>query len=67
MATDPLQSIKLRFGIIGRSEPLNRALYTASKVAPTDLTVLINGASGTGKSFIIKDPNFFIIRKGSIN
>ncbi len=54
MATDPLQSIKLRFGIIGRSEPLNRALYTASKVAPTDLTVLINGESGVGKEVFSK-------------
>lgn len=54
MAADPLQSIKLRFGIIGRSEPLNRALYTASKVAPTDLTVLINGESGVGKEVFSK-------------
>lgn len=54
MATDPLQSIKRRFGIIGRSESLNRALYTAMKVAPTDLTVLINGESGVGKEVFSK-------------
>lgn len=54
MATDPLMSIKRRFGIIGRSESLNRALFTASKVAPTDLTVLISGESGVGKEVFSK-------------
>ena len=44
-----LQSIKQRFGIIGRSEDLDRALGTAIRVAPTDLTVLITGESGVGK------------------
>ncbi len=44
-----LQSIKQRFGIIGQSEQLDRALYTAVKVAGTDLTVLITGESGVGK------------------
>jgi len=51
---DPLQPIKRRFGIIGRSEPLNRALYTAEKVAHTDLTVLISGESGVGKEVFSK-------------
>ncbi len=44
-----LQSIKLRFGIIGNSDSLNRALEIAVQVAPTDLTVLITGESGSGK------------------
>lgn len=44
-----LQSVKQRYGIIGRSEGLDRALSTAIRVAPTDLTVLINGESGVGK------------------
>lgn len=54
MAQDPLQSIKTRFGIIGRSELLNRALYTAGKVASTDLSVLIHGESGVGKEVFSK-------------
>ncbi|NQU35424.1 MAG: sigma-54-dependent Fis family transcriptional regulator [Bacteroidetes bacterium] len=44
-----LQSIKQRFGIIGNSPLLNRAIDVAIQVAPTDLTVLITGESGTGK------------------
>ncbi len=44
-----IQSIKNRFGIIGNSPALNYALQVAVQVAPTDLTVLINGESGVGK------------------
>lgn len=42
-------SIKQRFGIIGNSGVLDRAIDIARQVAPTDLTVLITGESGTGK------------------
>lgn len=44
-----LNSVKQRFGIIGRSAALDRALFTAVRVASTDLTVLIQGESGVGK------------------
>ena len=44
-----LQSVKQRFGIISRSAALDRALSTAIRVAPTDLSVLITGESGVGK------------------
>ncbi|HMQ07178.1 MAG TPA: sigma-54 dependent transcriptional regulator [Saprospiraceae bacterium] len=44
-----LNSIKQRFGIIGRSEGLDRALSTAVRVASTDLSVMIQGESGVGK------------------
>ncbi len=46
-----LFSIKQRFGIIGNSEPLNRAIEMAVKVAASDLSVLITGESGVGKEF----------------
>lgn len=44
-----IQAIKNRFGIIGHSTALNYALEVAIQVAPTDLTVLILGESGSGK------------------
>ena len=44
-----IQAIKQRFGIIGNTHGLNRAIDIARQVAPTDLTVLISGESGTGK------------------
>jgi transcriptional regulator with PAS, ATPase and Fis domain len=44
-----IQEIKQRFGIIGTSPLLERAIDIARQVAPTDLNVLINGESGTGK------------------
>jgi len=44
-----VDQIKQRFGIIGSSEGLLRAIDIASQVAPTDLTVLITGESGSGK------------------
>lgn len=47
-----IQQIKQRFGIIGNSPQLNRALEVASQVAPTDISVLVTGESGTGKEII---------------
>lgn len=44
-----IQSVKLRFGIIGNTEGLNRAIDIAIQVAPTDLSVLVTGESGVGK------------------
>lgn len=44
--------VKQRFGIIGNSPLLNRALEVAIQVAPTDISVLVTGESGTGKEII---------------
>ena len=54
LATNHLQSIKARFGIVGSSKLLDAALETAARVAPTDLTVSITGESGVGKEVFSK-------------
>ncbi|MDR1153901.1 MAG: sigma-54 dependent transcriptional regulator [Bacteroidales bacterium] len=46
---EEVQRIKQRFGIIGNTPTLNRAIDIAMQVAPTDLSVLITGESGVGK------------------
>ena len=49
-----LQPVKSRFGIVGNSPGLERALATAVRVAPADITVLVRGESGTGKEALPK-------------
>ena len=44
--------MKMRYGIVGQDEQLYKALDTAIQIAPTDLTVLIQGESGVGKEVI---------------
>lgn len=70
-----IQDIKNRFGIIGNSPLLNRAIDIARQVAPTDISVLIQGESGSGKevfSHIIhqlssrKHGNFIAVNCGAI-
>lgn len=58
-----LQSVKQRFGIIGNTAALNRALEVALRVAPTDLTVLISGESGVGKEFFPQIIHAYSARK----
>jgi len=47
-----VQQVKQRFGIIGNAPGLNRALEIAIQVAPTDISVMVTGESGTGKVII---------------
>ena len=70
-----LQRVKQRYGIVGNSEGLNHALDVALQVAPTDLSVLIQGESGVGKehfprlihdSSIRKHGKYFAVNCGSI-
>lgn len=58
-----IQSIKRRFGIIGHSPRLDRAIDVACQVAPTDITVLITGESGTGKEVFPKIIHHLSARK----
>lgn len=52
-ATDATAMIRQRFpapAILGRSPAIAEMLQTAAMVAPLDITVLLTGASGTGKT-----------------
>ena len=58
-----VQRIKQRFSIVGNSPGLNRAIDIATQVAPTDLSVLITGPSGTGKEVFPQIIHNFSSRK----
>ena len=58
-----ITTVKQRFGIIGTSELLDRALEVAVRVAPTDLTVLVTGESGVGKEFFPQVIHAYSARK----
>jgi len=49
-----IQTIKQRYGIVGNSHLLNHAIHVATQVAPTDMSVLITGESGSGKESFSK-------------
>jgi DNA-binding NtrC family response regulator len=75
MPTQDLQSVKLRYNIVGNCEALNHVLDVALQVAPTNVSVLIVGESGVGKEVvprIIHDNSprrrekYFAINCGSI-
>ncbi|GAA3603193.1 sigma-54 dependent transcriptional regulator [Flavivirga amylovorans] len=51
---ESVQAIKQRFGIIGNTPLLNRAIEKAIQVSPTDISVLVTGESGVGKESIPK-------------
>ena len=70
-----IQQVKQRYGIIGNSREINTAVEIAMQVAPTEVTVLVNGENGTGKdifSRIIHDfskrrhQKFIAINTGAI-
>ncbi len=56
-AADPTRGLRTELhsgGIIGRSKALARALREAALAAPLDVTVLLTGESGTGKSLFAR-------------
>lgn len=63
MRDSEILSVKQRFGIIGHSPLLNRAIEVAVQVAPTDMTVLISGESGVGKESFSKIIHHLSARK----
>jgi transcriptional regulator with PAS, ATPase and Fis domain len=63
MEKPEILKIKQRFGIIGNTETLSRAIDIAMQVAPTDLSVLITGESGVGKEVMPQIIHQFSARK----
>ncbi len=51
---ESIQATKQRFGIIGNDPNLHRIIEKAIRVAPTDISVSVTGASGQGKETIPK-------------
>ena len=75
MDKEKIQKIKLRYGIVGSCDALNRAIDISLQVAMTDLSVLVTGENGTGKEVfprIIHDNSarkshkYFAVNCGSI-
>ncbi len=63
ISKEQIQRAKQRFGIIGQSEALNRAIEVALLIAPTDVSVLVMGESGVGKESFPKLIHSQSIRK----
>ncbi|MFN0200653.1 MAG: sigma-54 interaction domain-containing protein [Bacteroidia bacterium] len=58
-----IQQVKQQFRIIGNNRQLNNAVEVAMLVAPTEVSVLINGANGTGKDVFSRIIHQFSKRK----
>ena len=75
LSESQLRPIKQRYAIVGDCPALNRALDVAVQIAPTDLSVLIEGENGVGKEVFPrlihdhsprKHKKYFAINCGSI-
>jgi len=47
-------ALKSKFQLIGLSEGMKKVMATMKKIAPSDITVLIQGETGTGKELVAK-------------
>jgi transcriptional regulator with GAF, ATPase, and Fis domain len=56
------EAVKPHYRIIGESESIQRVFATMRKVAPTEVTVLIEGETGTGKELVARAVHEFSTR-----
>lgn len=59
-----IQAIKNKYDIVGNDHALGVAIETAVKFAPTDLSVLVLGESGSGKENIARIIHNYSLRRG---
>ena len=57
------KDLQAKLGIIGSSEPIQKAINILFEVAPTDLAVLITGETGTGKEVFANAVHSLSVRK----
>lgn len=57
--------LETKFGIIGKAEPMRKAKKLLLKAAPTELSVLITGETGTGKEVFARALHGLSKRKGN--
>jgi len=59
------QQLQKKYGILGESPALTQALDKVVQVAPTDITVLLNGETGVGKDVTARAIHDLSLRKGN--
>lgn len=59
------QQLQKKYGILGESPALTQALDKVVQVAPTDITVLLNGETGVGKDVTARAIHDLSPRKGN--
>jgi transcriptional regulator with GAF, ATPase, and Fis domain len=60
----PVGSIPIHYGMVGDSKPMRAVYALLEKVAPSEVSVLIHGETGTGKELVAKALHEYGSRKG---
>lgn len=60
---EALDQVRAEREIVGRSEPIRHVMEMVRQVAPTGATVLVQGASGTGKELVARAIHQFSTRR----